>query len=96
MISTFSESRSDLTICRMTECSASVAGGKEIMLFCDKVNKDDIQVQFYTTAEENINNVTWKALGEFQATDVHKQYGICLRTPKYRDVEVGYRQAVSQ
>ena len=42
-----SESRSDLTICRMTECSASVTGGKEIMLFCDKVSKDDIQIQFY-------------------------------------------------
>jgi hypothetical protein len=33
-----------LTICRMTECSASVAGGKEILLFCEKVTKDDIQV----------------------------------------------------
>ena len=36
----FSENRSDLTICRMTECSASVTGGNEIMLFCDKVSKD--------------------------------------------------------
>jgi hypothetical protein len=40
----FSEARNDLTICRMTECSASVAGGKEILLFCEKVTKDDIQV----------------------------------------------------
>ena len=56
------------------------------MLFCDKVNKDDIQVQFYT--EEESRGVTWKALGEFQSTDVHKQYGICLRTPKYNDLEV--------
>ena len=39
-----SEARNDLTICRMTECSASVAGGKEILLFCEKVTKDDIQV----------------------------------------------------
>lgn len=28
----------------MTECNASVAGGKEILLFCEKVTKDDIQV----------------------------------------------------
>ena len=63
-------------------------GGKEIMLFCDKVNKDDIQVQFYTEEEGGRGGVTWKALGEFQSTDVHKQYGICLRTPKYKDLEV--------
>ena len=82
----FSESRSDLTICRMTECSASVTGGKEIMLFCDKVSKDDIQIQFYEESNEGI--VTWRALGEFQPTDVHKQYGICFRTPKYKIMEV--------
>ena len=81
----FAESRSDLTICRMTECSASVTGGKEIMLFCDKVSKDDIQVQFY---EEIDGQVTWRAQGEFQPTDVHKQYGICFRTPKYKVMEV--------
>ena len=82
----FSESRSDLTICRMTDCSASVTGGKEIMLFCDKVSKDDIQIQFYEESNEGI--VTWRALGEFQPTDVHKQYGICFRTPKYKLMEV--------
>ena len=80
------ESRSDLTICRMTECSASVTGGKEIMLFCDKVSKDDIQVQFYEETSDGA--VTWRALGEFQPTDVHKQYGICFRTPKYKVMEV--------
>jgi len=80
------KSRSDLTICRMTECSASVTGGKEIMLFCDKVSKDDIQIQFYEESNDGV--VTWRALGEFQPTDVHKQYGICFRTPKYKVMEV--------
>ena len=28
----------------MTEFSASVAGGRDMLLFCDKVVKDDIQV----------------------------------------------------
>ena len=70
----------------MTECSASVTGGKEIMLFCDKVSKDDVQVQFYEETSDGA--VTWRALGEFQPTDVHKQYGICFRTPKYKVMEV--------
>ena len=29
----------------MTEFSASVAGGRDMLLFCDKVVKDDIQVR---------------------------------------------------
>jgi hypothetical protein len=32
----------------MTECSASVAGGKEILIFCEKVTKDDIQVKRFS------------------------------------------------
>ena len=56
------------------------------MLFCDKVSKDDIQIQFYEESNEGV--VTWRALGEFQPTDVHKQYGICFRTPKYKVMEV--------
>ena len=42
-----SEARNDLTICRLTDCSASVAGGKEVLLFCEKVTKDDIEVRFF-------------------------------------------------
>ena len=30
------ESKCDLTICRLTETSGPVAGGKEILLFCEK------------------------------------------------------------
>ena len=46
-LSRFSEAKNDLTICRITDCSASVSGGKEMLLFCDKVVKDDIQVRFF-------------------------------------------------
>ena len=38
------KAKNDLTICKMTECSAPVTGGKEILLFCEKVSKDDIEV----------------------------------------------------
>lgn len=30
---------SDLVICKLSDCSASVAGGKEIILLCEKVFK---------------------------------------------------------
>ena len=71
------EAKNELIICRMTECSASVAGGKEILLFCEKVTKDDIEVRFYQDID---GQVVWEGFGEFQPSDVHKQYGICFRS----------------
>ena len=68
----------------MTECSASVAGGKEILLFCEKVTKDDIEVRFY---QEVNGQIMWEGYGEFQPSDVHKQYGICFRTPRFLNLE---------
>ncbi len=54
---------------------------------CDliQITKDDIQVRFY---EEEEGQLVWEAFGDFQPSDVHKQYGICFRTPKYKNIEV--------
>lgn len=35
----FLEAMSDLVICRLSDASASVAGGKDIILLCEKVTK---------------------------------------------------------
>ena len=83
----FAEAKCDLTICRLTETSGPVAGGKEILLFCDKISKDDIQVRFF---EEKNDQLVWEGFGDFQPSDVHKQYGICFRTPRYKNIEVKY------
>merc|ERR1712158_83265 len=47
---------------------------------------DDIQVRFYE--EQRDGQVLWEALGDFQPSDVHKQYGICFRTPRYKNLEI--------
>ena len=70
----------------MTEYSASVAGGKEMLIFCEKVIKDDIQIRFVQEAKDG--GVIWEGYGEFQPSDVHKQYGIAFRTPRYHNLEV--------
>lgn len=75
---------SDLTICKLSDCSATVGGGREIILLCEKVAKEDIQVRFY---EEVDGDVTWEAQGDFTPTHVHKQVAISFRTPKYRDLD---------
>jgi len=79
------KAKCDLTICRLTETSGPVAGGKEILLFCDKITKDDIQVRFF---EEQNGHLIWEGFGDFQPSDVHKQYGICFRTPRYKNIEI--------
>jgi len=79
------KAKCDLTICRLTETSGPVAGGKEILLFCDKITKDDIQIRFY---EEQNGHLVWEGFGDFQPSDVHKQYGICFRTPRYKNIEI--------
>jgi c-Rel proto-oncogene protein len=71
---------SDLVICKLSHCSASVAGGTEMVLLCEKVAKEDIQVRFF---EEQDGHTYWEGFGDFQPTHVHKQVSnyskhICL------------------
>ncbi|XP_034038127.1 nuclear factor NF-kappa-B p105 subunit isoform X1 [Thalassophryne amazonica] len=73
---------SNLKIVRMDRTAGCVSGGEEIYLLCDKVQKDDIQVRFY---EEDDSGLIWEALGDFSPTDVHRQFAIVFKTPKYRD-----------
>ncbi|XP_052123812.1 uncharacterized protein LOC113206085 isoform X2 [Frankliniella occidentalis] len=76
---------SDLVICKLSEASASVGGGKEMILLCEKVAKEDIQIRFY---EERDNQVKWEAYADFQPSQVHKQVAISFRTPRYERLEV--------
>lgn len=78
---------SDLVICKLSDCSSSVAGGKEIILLCEKVAKEDISVRLY---EERDGQLVWEGYGDFTPTQVHKQVAIAFRTPKYRNLEVEY------
>ncbi|XP_069675181.1 embryonic polarity protein dorsal-like isoform X2 [Periplaneta americana] len=76
---------SDLVICKLSDCTCTVAGGKEIILLCEKVAKEDIQIHFY---EERDGNIVWEGYGDFQPTHVHKQVAISFRTPRYKTLEV--------
>lgn len=60
--------------------SSSVFGGDRIMIFCDKVQKDDIQIIFY---EEDSH---WKH--EVVPDKVHHQVGIVFKTPPYKDLDI--------
>ncbi|XP_029416094.1 nuclear factor NF-kappa-B p105 subunit isoform X2 [Nannospalax galili] len=76
---------SNLKIVRMDRTAGCVTGGEEIYLLCDKVQKDDIQIRFY---EEEENGGVWEGFGDFSPTDVHRQFAIVFKTPKYKDVNI--------
>lgn len=75
-------SKSGLEIFRISSSSSTVAGGESILMFCEKVIKDDIAIRFY---EESTG---WSALGEFKAVDVHRQVGIAFKTPPYQNQDI--------
>uniref|UniRef100_A0A8C5YEE1 Nuclear factor NF-kappa-B p105 subunit n=1 Tax=Microcebus murinus TaxID=30608 RepID=A0A8C5YEE1_MICMU len=76
---------SNLKIVRMDRTAGCVTGGEEIYLLCDKVQKDDIQIRFY---EEEESGGVWEGFGDFSPTDVHRQFAIVFKTPKYKDVNI--------
>ncbi|KAG0424790.1 hypothetical protein HPB47_028011 [Ixodes persulcatus] len=73
---------SDLTITKLSHTCAPVSGGLEMILLCDKVAKDDIEVWF---EEEREGLTVWKERAEILPNGVHKQVAICFRTPRYRE-----------
>lgn len=77
----------DLVICKLSHCSASVAGGQDVILLCEKVAKEDISVRFF---EEKDGKIFWEGYGDFTPTQVHKQTAIAFRTPRYKSLEIDH------
>ena len=69
---------------------APVDGGKKIILLCERVARDDIKVKFYDNDPAN----PWEEWGDFQASDVHKQYAITIKTPRYYDQNISEKKRV--
>ena len=74
------EAMTELIVTKLSHCSAPCNGGKEVILLCDRVTKDDIQVRFY---QEMNGALVWESYADFGPGDVHKQVAICFRTPRY-------------
>ncbi|XP_780741.2 putative transcription factor p65 homolog isoform X2 [Strongylocentrotus purpuratus] len=70
-----------LSICRVNISTGSVEGGDELFILCEKVQSDDIKVKFYGHDAEK--NQPWEAFGEFSPSDVHRQFAIVCKTPRF-------------
>lgn len=79
------KSHSELQIIEISDDTSPVEGGKKIMIFSEKVDKNDIEVHFSYQAEDS-KVIESKAI--FAPTDVHKQYGIAFKTPPFHDLNI--------
>lgn len=67
------------TIYELSHSNASVAGGTKMILLCDKVMKNDVQIRFI---EQKNGEVVWEGFGDFGPDDIYKQvctiFNVCV------------------
>ena len=66
-----------LKVFRLSAVSGSVRGGEEILIFVERVRREDIEVRFFQL-DQNERRV-WEQLAEFTEGDVHRQFAIAFR-----------------
>ncbi|XP_003741763.1 proto-oncogene c-Rel [Galendromus occidentalis] len=71
---------SDLHITKLSHPVAPMAGGLEMIVLCDKVSKDDIEVFFYE--KDEAGRLIWEEKAD--NLTVHKQVAVCFRSPDCR------------
>ncbi|CAG9859358.1 unnamed protein product [Phyllotreta striolata] len=76
----------DLKIVRLDHVVSPASGNKEIFILVERVTKRNIKIRFYELDDED--RVVWQDWGRFNDLDVHHQYAIVFRTPKYRDEDI--------
>merc|ERR1712165_106180 len=75
------KAKKELQIMDMSDNTAPADGGKKIIILCEKVSKEDIKVRF-----SDYNG--WEEWADFGAGDVHKQYAISFKVPRYQNVNI--------
>merc|ERR1712079_287359 len=75
------KAKKELQIMDMSDNTAPADGGKKIIILCEKLSKEDIKVRFY-----DYNG--WEEWADFGATDVHKQYAISFKVPRYQNINI--------
>merc|ERR1711874_429215 len=75
------KAKKELQIMDMSDNTAPADGGKKVIILCEKVSKEDIKVRFY-----DFNG--WEEWADFGAADVHKQYAISFKVPRYQNIDI--------
>eukprot|EP00091_Calanus_sinicus_P008382 TRINITY_DN2045_c0_g1_i11.p1 TRINITY_DN2045_c0_g1~~TRINITY_DN2045_c0_g1_i11.p1 ORF type:complete len:644 (-),score=163.44 TRINITY_DN2045_c0_g1_i11:221-2152(-) len=84
------KAKKELQIMDISDNTAPVDGGKKIIILCERVARDDIKVKFYDSDPRS----HWEEWGDFQASDVHKQYAISLKTPRFDNQNISEKKRI--
>jgi len=82
------KAKKELQIMDISDNTAPVEGGKKIIILCERVARDDIKVKFYDPQSN------WEEWGDFNASDVHKQYAISVKTPRFDNLDISENKQV--
>lgn len=78
------DKRDNLIIHKLSHAAGSARGGQQIILLCERVKKEEIQVEF-RQLDAATGLALWSDFGRFDETDVHRQVAITFVTPAFRD-----------
>ncbi|KAF7994502.1 hypothetical protein HCN44_003974 [Aphidius gifuensis] len=74
----------DLKICKLSPDNGPACGGTDVILLCEKIQKNDIKIRFFV--KDSNNKIIWESFGGFNPViDIHKQYAIFFKTPAYKN-----------
>lgn len=78
----------ELKIEDISDETSPVTGGKKIMLFCDKIRRNDVRVQLLE--KDSKGTIVWEESIDLnnKTMSVHRQAGISFRTPKYKSLDI--------
>ena len=82
------KAKKELQIMDISDISSPAEGGRKIIILCEKVTREDIKVRFFDPDSQ------WEGWGDFQPADVHKQYAISLKTPRYQHQDITEKKRV--
>ena len=72
----------DLCIYEISHAFASVSSQQKVIILCNCVLKDNIEVRFYEL--DSNGNLVWEDNAQFLPRNVYKQTAISFKIPKYR------------
>lgn len=83
------KSHGSLRIVELSASKSSVMGGERLILLCDRVKREDIEIVFYEQDSEK--NMIWRKVVNYQNSHtlrVHHQHAISFQAPQYKDIDI--------
>lgn len=86
------KSHCSLNIVDLSSMMSQAQGGDKIMIFCDRVKREDISILFYEEEQTaDGSKRTWNCElnhKNCKSMLIHHQYGIRFNTPSYKDPDI--------